>query len=219
LNSHIPAEHDKTRGVTGSFDQLRRNLERLVATRDKLNVDLRVTTMQTVTEQNYRDIPNVMRISKAWGASRHKLNMLQPTFALQRGPDDYYAEHIVRDVPHLMAVIKSTGEPWSPAWLAAIEDYWTSVNRNHDARLGFRAMGGTSKVICNSCERNMVVGSAGEIGLCHNFCWPRSQWRRFGDLDSWWQSKTAETIREGMRACRYYCGISHSVRRDAARTR
>jgi MoaA/NifB/PqqE/SkfB family radical SAM enzyme len=220
LNSHRADVHDWTRGAQGSFHSAVRALRLLLEARSSQPVP-RVYAMAVVAEFNYRELDALYHfVLRDIGADKLKLNMLQPTF----GPrtwwfrDRFFAEQLVRDADALVEVIGACDTKYelqiNPVWLRQVAMYHRSVRGNGFLGLGWRGPRGTAEHICNSYERNIMVDVRGNAGLCFNPAFPSTPLRRPGDLTAFWAN--SGPLRARMRRCNRYCGISHSVRREAA---
>ncbi|HUT35228.1 MAG TPA: glycosyltransferase [Planctomycetota bacterium] len=220
LDSHIEDEHDRMRGVGGSFRAAVNALRLLVQAR-KCHPErgTRVYVMALVHEGNYRQLDAFYDLAlNDIGADKLKLNFLQPTFGL-RGEDEFFARYHVRDPEALAAVIRACDAKYrlglNPAWLDDVQMYVRSVNRNGDARQGWNSRVGTEEHICNTYERNIMVDLYGTARLCFAADFAGLPLAGPGDLRRFWYQE-AEPIRAQMRTCNRYCAISHSVRRENA---
>jgi MoaA/NifB/PqqE/SkfB family radical SAM enzyme len=73
LDSHIPAQHDEFRGVTGSWEKAVNACNAL----RKNNVLVQVNT--TLTQQNYSQIDDIMSLAEKIGVENFHLFFLVPT--------------------------------------------------------------------------------------------------------------------------------------------
>ena len=73
LDSHIPAQHDEFRGVTGSWEKAINACKAL----RKNNILIQVNT--TLTQQNYDQIDDIMRLAEEIGVENFHLFFLVPT--------------------------------------------------------------------------------------------------------------------------------------------
>lgn len=141
--------------------------------------------------------------------------MLQPTFG-EAGPDSFFRDHHVKDPEALVAIIRACDARYrldlNPLWLEQVRMYFQSVAGNGNAGDGWQARAGTAEHICNTYERNIMVDLYGVARLCFSTGFPGFRLARPGDLGRFWY-EVAEPIRERMKHCNRYCGISHSVRR------
>jgi len=60
-----------------------------------------------------------------------------------------------------------------------------------------------------------MVDLFGKAGLCFNSAFPSFPLRAGGDMATLWYEQSLP-VREKMKKCYRYCGISHSVRRENA---
>ena len=220
LDSYIEEDHDRMRGVKGTFRLAANALRLLLRARERHpELGKRVYAMALVHEGNYRDLDAFYDfVLNDIGADKLKLNFLQPTFGLS-GPDDFFARYHIRDPEALAAVIRACDAKYrlglNPAWLEHVGMYFRSVNHNGDAHLGWGSDRGTEEHICNSYERNIMVDLYGTARLCFSAAFPGFPLVNRGDLRYFWHYFSGP-IRAKMRQCNRYCAISHSVRRENA---
>jgi MoaA/NifB/PqqE/SkfB family radical SAM enzyme len=219
LDSRVEREHDRLRGVRGSFRMAVGALRLLVQARARHpERGTRVYAMALVHERNYRDLDAFYDfVLNDIGADKLKLNFVQPTFGQGR-KDRFFARHRIRDPEALGAILQACDAKYrlgiNPAWLEHVKMYFRSIGRKEALR-GWRAHTGTTEHICNSYERNIMVDLYGVARLCFSGRFPGVRLSRYGDLRRFWYEES-EPIRAAMRACNAYCGISHSVRRENA---
>ena len=221
LNSYIPEVHDSTRGVTGSFEMAVNAIRLLLQARKELNSNTPIYAMSVMCEQNYKDLDQFYDfVLNDLKADKLKLNWLQPTFGtlLDRNgdprPDKFYDNNVIRDHEALFEILNHCTEKYQlnldPEYMETVRRYHRSVFKNEDAVTGWDG-DGTEDAICNSFDRNIMVNMDGVARLCFSDQFPSFKISRPGDLAHLWHS--AEPVRNLMRPCRQYCGISHSVRR------
>jgi radical SAM protein with 4Fe4S-binding SPASM domain len=73
LDSHIPTQHDEFRGVEGSWDKA------IAAVKALSENDILVQVNTTVTQQNYGQIGDIMKLSEQVGVENFHLFFLVPT--------------------------------------------------------------------------------------------------------------------------------------------
>lgn len=225
LDDYIEEEHDKHRGVKGSFQVAVRALNLMLqARRDLSDLDFvrrkKIIAMTIVREGNYRRLPEFFRFANRLGVDKLKLNILQPSFGLNAGehaPDTYYQTEGVRDPEDLRKVLEQCDQCFAlhlnPVWIDQAVMYFRSMNnagQNH-TRLGWAGGVRTEYAICNTYDRNIMVTPEGFARLCFATCFPGRQISKPGDLTNLW-TKDGHGIKAQMIDCRRPCGISHSVR-------
>jgi MoaA/NifB/PqqE/SkfB family radical SAM enzyme len=216
LNSHHAWLHDKTRGVPGAFDKAVAAVRHLLAARARSDTSkTRIYVMGLIFDENYRDIEDFYDfVLNDLGADKLKLNFLQPSFG-DTSVDHFFAEHHKVDPDELLAIIRRCNERFdlrlNPAWMANVHMYFQSLRTGRDLEKGWAAPAQTSKHICNTYERNIMVDHYGVARLCFSTDFRGARLRAEGDLRKFWLQ--SEDIRRKMRKCNKFCGISHSVRR------
>ena len=220
LNSHLPEVHDRTRGMVGSYAKAVTALRLLLVARERLNSAKPVYAMAVICEQNYRELdPFYAFVLNDIGADKLKLNFLQPTFGAPSGFDDlFFEQNVIKDPAELVSIIKDCDKKYglniNPKWLQQVAMYHQSIQQNQDARRGWGGTAGTREHICNSYERNIMVDLYGNARLCFSSRFPSLRLLQRGNLRFFWES--SYFIRQMMKNCNAYCGISHSVRRENA---
>lgn len=218
LNSHREDLHDETRGVRGSFARAVTALRLLVAARRRLGAgDTRIYVMGLVFDGNYRELdPFYDFVLNDIGADKLKLNFLQPSFGSAGPVDDFFARHNRLDVDALVDEIRRSDAKYglglNPVWLGQVAMYFRSLAASPVSHLGWASPTGTREHICNTYERNIMVDLHGIARLCFSGAFPGFRLTAPGDLRRFWEG--ADFIRNAMRSCNRYCGISHSVRRE-----
>ncbi|MDX2253293.1 MAG: radical SAM protein [Nitrospira sp.] len=223
IDSHDPDKHDLWRGAKGSFKAAERAVLELEYAREQVRLsgkpcDTKIMVMTIVGERNYRELPDLFRyVLDRLGADKLKLNMAQPTFAMANGQDAWYEREVVKDVDGLMAIIDDCDRRWNlgikEEWKKQVAGYFHDVSLDSTRRLGWLSRKGTTEHICNSYDRNIMVGVDLSMKLCFSPTFPSRPWKKPGDLRSFWEGAT---WRGEMAKCNRYCGISHSVRRQSA---
>lgn len=220
LNSHRSELHDETRGVPGAFDKAVAALRLLLEARQRLGAtESRINVMGLVFDQNYLDLEAFYDfVLNDVGADKLKLNFLQPSFGHQGGVDDFFLRYHHIDPDRLLEVIDRCDQRFglglNPIWKDDAAMYFHSLANVSDIDRGWASSAATSKQICNTYERNIMVDHYGFARLCFATSFPGMQWRQRGDLAHFW--RIADPVREAMKSCRRLCGISHSVRRETA---
>jgi MoaA/NifB/PqqE/SkfB family radical SAM enzyme len=220
LNSHVETLHDRTRGINGAFRKAVNALRLLLAARDRHpERRTRVNVMGLIFDENYRELEAFYDfVLNDIKADKLKLNFLQPSFGHSLPTDEFFAKHHGVDPDLLADIIRRCDEKYhlglNPVWQEQVRMYFRSVNAAKDAYRGWSAQTGTEEHICSSYERNIMVDLYGVASLCFSTAFPAFRLRKHGDLRYFWES--SDFIREQMRRCNRYCGISHSVRRETS---
>ena len=218
LDSHIKEVHDWSRGLKGSYDMAVNALRMLIKAREKFKTNTKIFAMAIISEINYKTLDEFYNfVLNDIGADKLKLNFLQPTFEPKEFDFTFFRKHTVQDVVRLEEILNNCNLKYSlninPKWLIDIKVYLNSVN--DDPTAGWFSKKGTSKTICNSGTRNIMIDLYGKANLCfsHRFS-PGTPLKIFGDLEKFWNSGATNLLREQMETCNAYCGISHSVRKE-----
>ncbi len=223
LNSHRPELHDETRGVKGSFKKAVAAVRLLLEARHRHpGSTTRVYVMGLIFDQNYRELDAFYDfVLNEVGADKLKLNFLQPSFGHSSPDDEFFARHCRLDPDELLRSIEYCDRKYrlklNPRWKRAVHMYFTSLLASGETSRGWQARTVTSEHICNTYERNIMVDHYGVARLCFSTAFPGARLQVYGDLRRFWEG--SDFIRERMRKCNRYCGISHSVRRESATLR
>jgi hypothetical protein len=180
---------------------------------------MRIHVMGLIFDRNYLALEDFYDfVLNDIGADKLKLNFLQPSFGHGGTADDFFASHHRVDPDRLLEVIDRCDRRFNlglnPAWKQAVHMYFRSLSAAPDIALGWAARSGTREHICSTYERNIMVDHYGVARLCFSPAFPGMALRQPGDLARFWES--AAPIRQAMRQCRAFCGISHSVRRETS---
>jgi len=220
LNSHRPELHDETRGVEGSFDKAVRALRLLLEARQRNPArGTRIYVMGLIFDENYRELDAFYDfVLNGVGADKLKLNFLQPSFGPTTREDTFFAQHCRVDADELLSVINACDRKYrlnlNPRWKQQVHVYFRSLAASNEAHRGWDARTGTAEHICNTYERNIMVDHYGIARLCFSHAFPGARLQNYGDLRRFWEG--TDFIRERMRHCNKYCGISHSVRSESS---
>ena len=219
LNSHRAELHDRTRGIRGSFDKAVKALRLLIEARARHATATKIYVMGLIFDENYRELDAFYDfVLNDVGADKLKLNFLQPSFGHDGEVDAFFGDHHDVDPDVLYDTIaqcdRKYGLGLNPVWHEQVRMYFRSLRRSGDIERGWKSASGTDEHICNTYERNIMVDHYGVARLCFSHGFPGMPLRKPGDLGRFWQS--AEFIRQSMRRCNQYCGISHSVRRETS---
>jgi len=218
LNSHLASLHDETRGVIGSFSKAVQALRLLLEARSMTpGSQTKIYVMGLIFDENYRSLKDFYDfVLNDVGADKLKLNFLQPSFGHNQPEDEFFAKHHKIDPKVLLEVIEECDVTFNlrlnPKWKANVSMYFESLLRSKTIQFGWRDSARTQDHICNTYERNMMVDHYGFVRLCFSSAFPGVQLEKYGDLSKFWYS--SDSIREDMKSCNRYCGISHSVRRE-----
>jgi len=222
VNSHEAEIHDASRGVRGSYTQVVNAMRLLIASRNRQKAKKPIYAMAVVFERNYRNLDRFYDfILNDVGADKLKLNFLQPSFGFPkwRLVDRFFKENVISDCEALALVIQRCDRKYrlriNPAWLEHVKMYHRSIQENRNAGMGWLHRTGTREHICNTYDRNIMVDLYGKARLCFNGAFPSFSLQAGGGLTRFWYERSLP-IREKMKQCNRYCGISHSVRRESA---
>ena len=72
---------------------------------------------------------------------------------------------------------------------------------------------GLTDVICNAFDRDIMIDINGRASLCFNKRFGTEAPLKNGELANFWRGRGE--LRERMRHCNRFCGISHSVRAES----
>ncbi len=220
LNSHLEAEHDRTRGRTGAFRRAVTAVRLLLQARKDLEArDSRVYVMGLIHGHNFRSLDSFYDfVLNDLRADKLKLNFLQPSFGCNSVLDLFFSAHHQIDSAELLDILAQCDKKYrlhlNPAWLRQVAVYCESLNKATDAEMGWKAQSSTSEHLCNTYDRNIMVDLYGVARLCFSTRFPGVILRTEGDLTNFWRA--ADPLREIMSKCNCFCGISHSVRSESS---
>lgn len=220
LNSPVAAEHDRTRGIDGSFEKTTRAIRLLLDARSRLGIhDRKIIVMGLVYASNYRDIPRFYDfVLNDLKADKLKLNLLQPTFRQSGEVDPFFDAEARLDPEALVELIRMAdrvhGLDINPDFVRQAGMYFRSLAQGMDLERGWSSETRTTEHICNTYDRNIMIDLDGVARLCFSTAFRGEPIEKPGDLARFWES--ANDIRGEMRTCNRLCGISHSVRRVSA---
>ncbi|MEZ5873086.1 MAG: radical SAM protein [Nitratireductor sp.] len=220
LNSPTESEHDRTRGMAGSFERTTRAIRLLIEARAELGAaNKKIIVMGLVYASNYREIPQFYDfVLNDLKADKLKLNLLQPTFRQSGKVDPFFEQQARVDPDALEEIINQAGEKhgldMNPEFSRQAGMYFRSLARGHDLDKGWLTETHTIDHICNTYERNIMIDLEGVARLCFSTAFRGEKIEKPGDLLKFWNG--ASDIRDKMRQCNKLCGISHSVRRESA---
>lgn len=234
IDSPFEEKHDRWRGVNGSWRVATQAVRRILDARNG-GAFPKVNVMLILCERSWRDLPAYYQlVLDDLKADRAKLNVIQPTFGGTASDDAFFAANIVRDTVGLHELLQACDTRWNlrlnPQWIAQVIGYFDALVKPETlciptARLtgvagrepgkGWRSQMGTSEHICNTYERNVMIDTTGLARLCFSSGFKGMPLRQRGDLRKFWYD-FAPVVRESMKSCNRYCGISHSVRRQHA---
>ena len=223
-------DHDKQRGVEGSFAKAIKAVRLLNCARRSLNTafmgkrardvrNFRLYVMGLIHSGNYEFLEAFYDfVLYDLEADKLKLNFLQPSFGLDEDVDTFFADHRKVDPKHLEDLLRFCDKRFdlhlNPEWIAQAGMYFRSLQSDETTRYGWHAGLCTSDHICDSYLRNIMVDLEGVARLCFSPSFQGMQLEKPSDLKVFWES--AASLREQMTSCNALCGISHSVRRISA---
>jgi molybdenum cofactor biosynthesis enzyme MoaA len=204
-------ENDRLRGVRGAHLVATEAVRLLVEARRELKSDVKINVMTILSEDTWRTLPVFFNfVLGTLGADKLKLNVIQPTFQNHNQQDQYYAAASISDIEGCMSMIEECDRHFAisrnPEWMSDVRMYLKSVR---NPLMGWHSSRGTSRAICNSYDRNIMLDLYGNARLCFSELFPSTKVTP-SELKDFWYSNP---IRQCMIGCKQYCGISHSVRR------
>jgi MoaA/NifB/PqqE/SkfB family radical SAM enzyme len=212
LDSPLEDINDKLRGVKGAFKIATGAVKLLINSRKNLNAKTKIYVMGLISEVSYRDLDTFYDlVLNNIKADKLKLNFLQPTFgtAFSYDTDHFFTDNYIKDYKGCIELIHKMDAKYklnlNPLWYKAVESNLKSIS---EKRMYI------SEHICNSYERNIMVDFYGNLRLCFCLSFGKGKWLQTGDLKKFWDE--SDPIREKMKTCNAFCGISHSVRKENA---
>jgi len=220
LDSHRKELHEYTRGVPGCFEATVAAIRHLVAAKSSAPGPFRVMVSSVVFDRNVEELEDYVTFCRDLGVDHVDLQMLSRTFS-NRHPrrDVFFERHFwhsddarKRAKQALWRVLEAGMR--SPGFLLKgldSFDWMSSYIDDPDFR--------TTRPICGSHERNLVVSTKGDVTLCFNasqiFDEPSIGNVRRCTLAEIWAGHRAADYREEMDECRLNCGALNCHRRQA----
>jgi MoaA/NifB/PqqE/SkfB family radical SAM enzyme len=218
LDGHRRELHEYTRGIPGCFDTTVRALRLLVEARRRSGSPLQVMASCVVFDRNVEVLEEYVEFCRELGLDHVDLQMLSRTFS-NRHPrrDVFFERHFwwdeeskMRAKEALRGVIENSSRE-AGFLLKGVEslDWIFSYIEDPDFR--------TSRPICGSHERNLVVSTRGDVSLCFNaaqiFSEPAVGNIRESTLAEIWRGRQSQEYRLVMDVCRLNCGALNCHRR------
>ena len=209
--------HDMMRGKQGSWKKTTKCLRMLVDARKRLRLPRKLHVVLMVYNDNYQQLDDAYDlVLHQIGADKLKLNFLLPTLSKFTKIDSFWNLHSRNINPDILMGIIGHCESkynlnFNPEWKADVRCYAESLARHHQGEPLQ-----TTRQLCNSCDRNLVLEFGGMMRLCPFPKFPSQPYREPGDMKRYWRSPETEKLRSEMRQCRDICGICHAYRRNSA---
>ncbi len=217
LDSHRPELHDATRGVKGAFEQAVGAVKLLAETRARTGSP-RVIVACVVFDRNAGELAAYLEFCRELGADHVDFQILARTFANRHPERDVFFErhfwHTREAKERAIAEIRSfvlehhdasgflVKQPADLDWIA-------SYIRDPDFR--------TTRPVCGSHERNLIVDTEGNVALCFNtaaiLADPFVGNVRHASLRDLWAGAKAAEDRRIMDQCTLNCGALNCHRR------
>ncbi len=224
-------DHDYFRGVKGSWKMCNKAIQLLVGERSYRLAKYpdvaqpMVIVMGLIHGGNYLELPRFYDfVLNELGADKLKLNFLQPSFGTNGiGEDPFFWKYSHIDPARLSSVLAQCeslfGFKYREPWVEDVLAYVKSIQGRNalEARAMFKGWGSGVELqndLCNSYERNIMLGHYGDAGICFSDCIPRVRVTTGSELRAWWESSVEGRSKIQGEGCRRLCGISHSVRRE-----
>jgi MoaA/NifB/PqqE/SkfB family radical SAM enzyme len=223
LDSPDQSTHDLARGQPGSFYCANRAVAYLLKARRLYPQNgTKVNVMGLLSASSFHQLDAFYDlVLNKLEADKLKLNAIQPSFLNPRITttvnDTFFAMESQIDPGELKKTLTACDEKWKlkldPEWIVQMVSYFADLWQKPRLELGWGGGFITSRFLCNSWERNIMVDVAGRASLCFSSQFHGEQLTQKGDLRRFWENAT---WRGAMANCRALCGISHSVRRTSA---
>lgn len=205
VDSDVEADHDRIRGVSGTFKRAVATIRALVAERDRTRADFSVLASAILGGHNLDRVEPMVELFEGLGVDTILFQPLQPTFAREIAAGWWAASPLFpKDAHEIERGIDQ---------LINLKRYGRRLFQTEAQFEDMRAYFMNPQVIpvgqCGSADRNLMVDMMGDVRLCFNMeriglrpvANVRS--RRLRDV---WEDAEAERSRGVMRACREGCG-------------
>ena len=184
--------HDLMRGVDGSFFKATSARIALLRARDKHRSPIRINAMLLLCKSTYETLDAAYDFAlHDLHVDKLKLNVVQPSFGLNTGEDEFFAREREVDPDRLREILHKVDLKYklgfNPRWVEQVAMYFRSVQNNPRAKMGWLGDLATDEHVCDSYERNVWVSEEGIMQLCCDSRWPGATWRGPGDLRAFWE--------------------------------
>lgn len=204
LDSDLPADHDRIRGVPGTFERAVSAVRRLVAARDRAGRDFTVLSSTIVGRHNLDRIGSMLDLFEDLGVDTTLFQPLQATFARELTPAWWLTDPLFPDDPAQI-------ERGIAALLSARRRgrrLFQTEGQFEDMRHYLLHPRATAPGQCAAMDRHMMVDIVGNVRLCFNM--ERIGLRPIGSvrrapLRELWENEATESTRGRMRGCTEGC--------------
>jgi MoaA/NifB/PqqE/SkfB family radical SAM enzyme len=213
LDSHVREIHDYIRGVPGTFDQVTRVIERLVANKRASGAaDVSICTNLIVCDLNYATLRDYVAFVEGLGVDGIMFQPLARTFLLSAPKDGFFERHFPHDVKafdHVIDELIELRERGARILTSAGDLAWMKLYVRDPDFIG--------EQVCGSHERNMMVDMHGDVQLCFSMrglLGGRALGNvRTSSLRELWEGEMAARARGIMSTCRQNCGMLNCHRK------
>jgi len=213
LDSHRFDVHDYHRGVQGAFAQTVKAISAMVQIgREMSDRRTEVLINAVISDLNVSELEELLRFAEELGVDGVTFQMLSPTFHRIGVYDKFFENHFFPDKPRAIQKLQEIIDSYEnfPILKTTRSDmFWMQKYIINPMQ--------STRPVCNSHERNIVVDHAGNVRLCFNMS-KILNGKVLGDariegLDRLWFSGAAEQARDVMQNCRLSCGILNCHRK------
>lgn len=210
LDSHDENINDYIRGVKGSFNQTVKVLSDLAKfKKEHPECKTRILTNSVLFDKNIELIEEYIHFTKKLGIDGISFECLRPTWKnkSQKSNDAFYEKNFFQDKESAIKMLNQIKKEFKddPFLITKDQDIeWMKVYINS---MNFK----TSKQVCNSHERNILVDYNGDFSLCGNMHLlnniPALGNFKEMSLKEFWNNLNTHDARKTMDKCRLDCGL------------
>jgi len=203
LDSHVPATHDRIRGISGTWDRAVQGVRWLVAARDKSANGFSVLTSSILGEHNLHETEELLIWLWSLGIDTTLFQPVQPDFARPHTPGWHKSSPLW---PRQTSTMNAGIDNLIRHRRAGMRIFQTP-EKFEDMRAYFDAPDGLKESVCASLDGNMMIDITGQVRFCFlmdSLGLPVAGNVRKESLQAIWENRTA--CEAAMRGCRRGCG-------------
>jgi MoaA/NifB/PqqE/SkfB family radical SAM enzyme len=205
IDSDVEVDHDRIRGVPGTFRRATATLRALVDRRDRARADFSVLASAIIGGHNLDRVEPMVALFEGVGVDTILFQPVQPNFAREVVPAWWMTSPLF---PKDRKQVESGIDRLQELKRSGRKLFQTEA-QFEDMRTYFRNPDSIHPGHCGSADRNIMVDIMGDVRLCFNMeriglrPVANVRQRRLRDI---WEDAEVERSRRVMRTCREGCG-------------